>query len=117
MWVESEREEQVILHFVHVAYYLLGTVQRSPSAELLPGGGELPGHPTAPWGHHVPPGAALRRADEEAVEPPELQGPCVASRDAAGRGVVQQEDLPDHQARSDSPLCVCVCVWIFYGGW
>lgn len=32
------------------------------------------------------------------MEPPQLQGARLAPRDAAGRGAVQQEELPDHQA-------------------
>ena len=104
MFVKSDRESDLYVFFFpfHAADNLPGVVQRASSAELLPGRGELPGYPPPPGRHHVPPGAALWRADAEAVEPQELQGPRVSTRDAAGCGAVQQEDLPDHQARSVS---------------
>ncbi|PKK17276.1 ubiquitin specific peptidase 39, partial [Columba livia] len=85
-----------------------GLVQRPATAELFFGGGELRADPAPARGRDVPAGAALRGAHAEALEPPEFQSPRLSPRDAAGRGALQQEELPDHQARRRGGIPVLV---------
>lgn len=80
-----------------------GFFQCSTTAKLLPGGRKLQGNPQTTRGHHVPLGAEVWWADAQTLESKELQGPCVSPWDATGCGTLQQEEFPNHQARSD--LC------------